>query len=81
MPEDAKTRETHFEGDSVVGVRTGKHNTLITLVNKVSQFTFIERSQDKTSIATVAVLDKLEKEIGEEIELARGCYYILNTDN
>lgn len=65
MPEDAKTRETYFEGDSVVGVRAGKHNTLITLVNKVSQFTFIERSQDKTSIATVAVLDKLEKEIKE----------------
>ena len=25
--------------------------------------------------------DKLEKEIGEKIELARGFYYILNTDN
>lgn len=25
--------------------------------------------------------DKLEKEIGEKIELTRGCYYILNTDN
>ena len=24
--------------------------------------------------------DKLEKEIGEKIELTRGCYYILNTD-
>lgn len=63
MPEGAKTSETYFEGDSVVGVRAGKHNTLITLVNKSSQFTFIERSENKTAIATVAVLDKLEKEI------------------
>ena len=27
------------------------------------------------------VKDKLEKEIGEKIDLAYGCYYILNTDN
>lgn len=63
MPEGAKESETYFEGDSVVGVRVGRHNTLITLVNKVSQFTFVERSENKTANATVSVLDKLEREI------------------
>lgn len=63
MPEGARDSETYFEGDSIEGVRAGTHNTLITLVNKVSQFTFIERSENKTAKATVSVLDKLEKEI------------------
>lgn len=63
MPEGTKQSETYFEGDSVVGVRAGRHNTLITLVNKVSQFTFIERSENKTAKATIDVLDKLEEEI------------------
>lgn len=69
MPENAKQSETYFEGDSVVGVRTGRHNTLITLVNKASQFTFVERSENKTAKATVSVLDRLEKEIGNIKEI------------
>ena len=34
MPEEIKNKDTdtHFEGDSVVGVAKGRHNTLITLV-------------------------------------------------
>ena len=65
MPEEIKRKETdtHFEGDSVVGVATGRHNTLITLVNTASQFTFIERSENKTGQATVDTLDRLEEEI------------------
>lgn len=65
MEEGAKVKETYFEGDSIVGVRAGRHNTLITLVNKVSQFTFIRRSINKTAKATVEVLDELEREIPE----------------
>lgn len=65
MPEEIKNNEvdTHFQGDSVIGVAKGTHNTLITLVNTVSQFTFIRRSENKTGQATVDTLDKLEKEI------------------
>lgn len=63
MPKGTKERDTYFEGDSIVGVRTGTHNTLITLVNRVSQFTFIRRSESKTAHATIEVLDGLEKEI------------------
>lgn len=65
MPEEIKRKEvdTHFEGDSVIGVKKGTHNTLITLVNTASQFLFIRRSENKTGQATVDVLDKLEKEI------------------
>lgn len=65
MPEEIKRKEidTHFQGDSVIGVAKGTHNTLITLVNTVSQFTFIRRSENKTGQATVDTLDKLEEEI------------------
>ena len=67
MPEEIKNKETdtHFEGDSVVGVAKGRHNTLITLVNTASQFLIIRRSENKTGQATVETLDKLEKEIPE----------------
>lgn len=67
MPEKIKNKETdtHFEGDSVVGVAKGRHNTLITLVNTASQFLLIRRSENKTGQATVDVLDKLEEEIPE----------------
>lgn len=63
MPEGTRESDTYFEGDSIVGVRMGRHNTLITIVNKVSQFTFIKRSENKTAKATVSVLDELEEEI------------------
>lgn len=67
MPEKIKNKETdtHFEGDSIVGVAKGTHNTLITLVNTASQFTFVRRSENKTGQATVDTLDKLEEEIPE----------------
>ncbi len=67
MPEEIKRKETdtHFEGDSVVGVREGTHQTLITLVNTASQFLIIERSENKTAQATVEVMDKIEEEIPE----------------
>ena len=67
MPEKIKNKETdtHFEGDSVVGVKKGTHQTLITLVNTASQFLLIRRSENKTGQATVDVLDKLEEEIPE----------------
>lgn len=67
MPEEIKRKEvdTHFEGDSVVGVAKGRNQTLITLANPVSQFVFIRRSENKTGMATVETLDKLELEIPE----------------
>ena len=67
MPEEIKKKETdtHFEGDSVVGVKKGRHETLITLVNTASQFLFVRRSENKTGKATVETLDKLEEEIPE----------------
>lgn len=71
MPEEIKRKQvdTHFEGDSVVGVTKGKHETLITLANPVSQFVFIRRSENKTSQATVETLDRLEIEIPELREI------------
>lgn len=71
MPEGTKESDTYFEGDSIVGVRKGTHNTLITIVNKASQFTFIKRSKNKTAKATVAVLDELEKEIPQMGEFVK----------
>lgn len=73
MPEEIKRKETntHFEGDSIVGVKTGTHNTLITLVNTASQFVFIRRSENKTGQATVETLDKLEKEIPQLSEIMK----------
>lgn len=73
MPEEIKRKEvnTHFEGDSIVGVAKGTHNTLITLVNTVSQFVFIRRSKNKTGQATVDTLDKLEKEIPQLSEIMK----------
>ena len=67
MPEEIKNKEkdTHFEGDSVVGVKKGTHQTLITLVNTASQFLFVRRSKNKTGQATVETLNKLEEEIPE----------------
>lgn len=67
MPEEIKNKETdtHFEGDSIVGRKKGTHQTLITIVNTASQFTFIRRSKNKTGQATVDVLDELEEEIPE----------------
>ena len=71
MPEEIKNKETdtHFEGDSVVGVAKGRHETLITLVNTASQFLFIRRSANKTGQATVETLDKLEEEIPQLKEI------------
>ena len=67
MPEEIKKNEvdTHFQGDSVIGVAKGRHNTLLTFVNTASQFTFIRRSENKTAQATVDTLDKLENEISD----------------
>lgn len=67
MPEEIKNKETdtHFEGDSVVGVAKGTHQTLITIVNTASQFLFVRRSENKTGQATVDTLDRLEEEIPE----------------
>ncbi len=67
MPEKIKNKETdtHFEGDIIIGVAKRTHNTLITLVNTASQFTFVRRSENKTGQATVETLDKLEEEIPE----------------
>ena len=71
MPEEIKNKETdtHFEGDSVVGVKKGTHQTLITLVSTASQFLLIRRSENKTGQATVNVLDKLEEEIPQLSEI------------
>ena len=71
IPEGTRESETYFEGDSIVGVRNGTHNTLITIVNKASQFTFIKRSENKTAKATVLVLDELEKELPNMSEIVK----------
>ena len=67
MPQNVKDKKsvTHFEGDSIIGKREGKNNTLITLVNTSSKFVFIERAERKTAKSFVNVLDKLEDEIPE----------------
>jgi len=65
MPDEIKNKEvdTHFEGDSIIGKAAGRNNTLITLVNVASQFTFIRRSKNKTAQATVDVVNNLEEDI------------------
>ena len=67
LPDNVKNKEskTHFEGDSIIGKKEGKNNTLITLVNTSSKFLLIERAKDKTAKSFVEVLDKLENEIPE----------------
>ena len=67
MPDEIKNKEvdTHFEGDSIIGKAAGRNNTLITLVNVASQFTFIRRSKNKTAQATIEVMNKLEEDIPE----------------
>lgn len=67
MPEKIKNKEvdTHFEGDSIIGKAAGSNNTLITLVNVASQFTFIRRSKNKKAQSTVDVINKLEADIPE----------------
>ena len=71
MPEEIKNKETdtHFEGDSVIGVKKGTHQTLITLVNTASQFLLIRRSENKTGQATVDTLDRLEEDIPQLSEI------------
>ena len=71
MPEEIKRKETetHFEGDSIIGVKKGTHQTLITLVNTASQFLFIKRSKNKTGEATVEVMNELEEEIPQLSEI------------
>lgn len=71
MPEGTRESDTYFEGDSIVGRRNGTHNTLITIVNKISQFTFIKRSANKTAKATVEVLDELERDIPQMAEFVK----------
>lgn len=73
MPEEIKQKQTdtHFEGDSIVGVQKGRHQTLITLVNTASQFVFIRRSENKTGEATVKVMNKLEEEIPQIAEIMK----------
>lgn len=79
MPEEIKNKETdtHFEGDSVVGVAKGRHNTLITLVNTASQFLLIKRSENKTGQATVNVFDKQRKKYQNYIKLQKHYYQIM----
>lgn len=73
MPEEIKRKEidTHFEGDSIIGVKKGTHQTLITLVNTASQFLFIKRSENKTGEATVNVMNQLEDEIPQLSEIMK----------
>lgn len=67
MPEEVKNKKsnTHFEGDSVIGKREGKNNTLVTLVHVKSKFLLVERSARKTAEGFVTVLNNLENEIPE----------------
>ena len=73
MPEEIKRKETdtHFEGDSIIGSKKGRHQTLITLVNTASQFLIIKRSKNKTGEATVDVMNELEDEIAELSEIMK----------
>ncbi len=65
MPEEAKNKKHNFfwEGDSVIGVRNGKHTTVITLVNSVTKFLIATKSADKSAVSFVNVLNKLESSI------------------
>lgn len=46
-----KTRIGDFEGDTIVGVRGGSKNCLLTLADRKSKFTLIKRTIDKSAIS------------------------------
>lgn len=62
MPIEIKENKviTHFQGDSVIGQRNGKNNTVLTFANPANQFVIVMRSENKTAESTVKILDKLE---------------------
>lgn len=53
----------HWEMDSVIGTATGG-NTLLVLTERKTRFELIFRSKNKTSAATVSMLNRLEKRLG-----------------
>lgn len=46
---EKKARIGDFEGDTIVGVRGGSKNCLLTLVDRKSKYTFIKRTIDKSA--------------------------------
>ena len=46
-----KARIGDFEGDTIVGVRGGSKNCLLTLADRKSKFTLILRTEDKTALS------------------------------
>lgn len=65
MPDEIKENKviTHFQGDSIIGQRVGKNNTLLTFANPANQFLIVLRSKNKTADSTVNTLNILENKI------------------
>lgn len=59
---EAKQRIGDFEGDTIVGVRGGGKNCLLTLVDKKSKFTLIRKTLDKSAAAIQTAMSSVYDE-------------------
>jgi len=66
-PEIAAKREEegHWEGDTVVGLRSGKESVVLTLIEKKTQNYLAIRIPGKTSGAVMAAMKALREEYGD----------------
>ena len=66
-PEIAATceEEGHWEGDTVVGLRSGKESVVLTLIEKKTENYLAIRIPGKTSVAVMAAMKVLREEYGD----------------
>lgn len=78
-PEEVETRETfgHWEMDSVIGKRE-KGNTLLVLTERKTLKEIILKSNDKSAVSTVLLLNRLERILGADF---RKVFRTITVDN
>jgi IS30 family transposase len=59
---DLKTRIGDFEADTIVGIRGGSKNCLLTMVDRKTKFTFIRKLPDKTAYSVQAAIENIHSE-------------------
>ena len=72
-----RTEFGHWEMDSVIGSKT-RDNTIVVLTERKTRMEFIFRSNDKTALSTVKVLNKLERRFGRSFAKV---FKSITTDN
>lgn len=68
-PDEASLRERfgHWELDSVIGKRE-KGNTILVFTERLTRFEMIFRSNDKSALSTVKVMNALERKFGKNFK-------------